>query len=303
MPPPPARWGEVPRQAAPPPEAPPVAPLLGAALPSRRRTRQRRAREQRQDAPDGAAGTASRDDLETLNPLRLEHSRSRRRDEAARVAVVDGEGLTVQLQCQQGVRMRRELGGRTLVANAPSRSSDVTKTSESAGASTSAIRSATGTPVHVAPALQPSTHAIGSDRVRWGIASSSPRLSCSVVEPYPSVNRQPASRAASSTPACSALRLIGTPCGPSPERTPKIDTSRSHETDCPAVERTARPAAAYVARRRPRREITPARLRSGPCDEVTSAGSSTSLISARRMIGSFTATWTTIDPIATHATA
>ena len=60
-----------------------------------------------------------------------------------------------------------------------------------------------------------------------------------------------------STPAAMADRLIGTPCGPWPERGASTDTLRSSGTVCPAVTTVASATASHVPRRTVRRDGPP----------------------------------------------
>ena len=67
----------------------------------------------------------------------------------------------------------------------------------------------------------------------------------------------------------------------------------------PATASTATPVATQVARSSPRRDRAPCRVAEGRSYVV----SSTSAVSAPRMIGSLTAMCTTSAPMATHAIA
>ena len=95
------------------------------------------------------------------------------------------------------------------------------------------------------------------------------------------------------TPAARALLLTGRSCGPSPERTLKTETFRSHGTVPPTVSSTAAAEAMPAERTRPRR------------DRPSPGGSSWSTGPARasRTTGSLTAMCTTSAPITTQATA
>ena len=99
--------------------------------------------------------------------------------------------------------------------------------------------------------------------------------------------------------AAAADLLIGTPCGPSPLRTAKTETLRSHGTVLPATASAATPEARNVVRSSPRRVRTPGSVAVGRSSTVDS----TSEVRARRMIGSLTAMCTASDPMATQARA
>ena len=66
--------------------------------------------------------------------------------------------------------------------------------------------------------------------------------------PLTTVSRNPGSTDVSSTPAPSAVLLTGTPCGPSPVRTPNTETLRSKGTVLPAVASTATDDASSAVR-------------------------------------------------------
>src|SRR5690349_11975458 len=131
------------------------------------------------------------------------------------------------------------------------------------------------------------------------MASSSSLVIATSWSPYATVRRYAELVAAAATFAAAADLLIGMPSGPSPDRTPSTDTDRSSGTVLPAVARTATAAASQVVRSRPRREIGPGSTAVGRSYVV----SSTSDVSAPRMIGSFTAMWTTSAPIVIQAIA
>ena len=63
------------------------------------------------ESTDDAAAPPSRRHLQAVDPLRLEHARTVRGDDPARIAVVEVERLTVELERQEGARVGGEVGG------------------------------------------------------------------------------------------------------------------------------------------------------------------------------------------------
>ena len=173
---------------------------------------------------------ASRRTSSRRDPLGLQHAGPVGRDQPAREAVVERRAARRRARAPAACAGRRRscpAGSLTRYAAALLQRLDPHVAAR--GASTRSSRSRTRTPVQVAPALQPSTQAIGRAAVVCGIARRSARR-----QPYLAVavhhRRAGTSRwsAAATHAAAAADWLIGTPCGPSPDRTPSTDTRRSH---------------------------------------------------------------------------
>jgi len=100
--------------------------------------------------------------------------------------------------------------------NEPLRSSERTIAEFGVATPASAARSRSRTPVHVWVVDQPSTHAIGSVTVCWGIASSAERSSTTGRGPTRRVSRHSAPVSFEVIAAADALRLTWKSVGPSP---------------------------------------------------------------------------------------
>ena len=222
------------------------------------------------------------------------------RDQPARVAVVDAQRLPVEVERQQGEVVASELArqlGDPVVARRLQRLDLDVRTVRSAPTRASSS---------LTPHSRPLTATRSSPRRTRSAASrssaASPRDRARVSSTVAvAVDRRragtPALVADAVTRAAAALLLIGMPCGPSPDRTPKTETSRSHGTVAPALPSTATPAASQVVRSRPRR--LSALARRGRRRHRRRAARSGRV----RMSGSFTAMCTSRAPMAIQATA
>ena len=120
---------------------------------------------------------------------------------------------------------------------------------------TSATRSRTGTPVHTASALQPSTQVIGRLTVVCGRAASSASVNARLPSGPSTVSRYAGSANLSATPAAIAEVFTGTPCGPmSGRRGASTEIRLSGRSVCPTVAIVTTPAAAATVARSPRRD-------------------------------------------------
>ena len=149
-------------------------------------------------------------------------------------------------------RSRAWSGSRSDVAYDSRSCSECTRTRASADAPARSSRSRTGTPRHVREALHPSTHAIGSVAVCWGSARQLVERELDPVgarRPRPRAGR-PGSCAESTTPAATAERFTGKPCGPvSGRRGASSASLRKGHTVWPTVTRVSSPAAPATSAR------------------------------------------------------
>ena len=206
---------------------------------------------ERRAADAGHASTSSR-----LDPLGLQHARPVGRDDPARVAVVDVERLARQLEREQGRGRRRRSSragssrgtGHSAAARSPRRRCRPAPRPARAGRgpgprSTARSRS---TPRHRRSAAPRWPAPCAASSSRGELDAPGRRTPPSAGTPGPGPR--------SVTRAATADLLIGTPCGPSPDRTAEHRHVAQPATVLPAVATTATPAAAQVARSSPRRD-------------------------------------------------